>query len=602
MKNYSFTKKNNKELFSALGVGFLIPAVTQAVEPFPANFELSSLSTNQAAGFKINGEVANDHSGFSVGGAGDINGDGFDDLIIGAFYADPNGINFAGASYVVFGQSKSFGTVLELNSLNGSNGFKINGEASYDFSGHSVSGAGDINGDGLGDLIIGAFGADPNGNNSGACYVVFGQSNSFGTVLELNSLNGSNGFKINGETLLDHSGYSVSAISDINGDGFSDLIIGAFGADPNGINLAGASYIVFGLDYTLPNITSSLTAVTTVEATNFSYTITADNGPITGFGASGLPSWASLNGNVISGTPDAAGNFLITLSATNAFGFDIKILNLTVSLNPPVTTNITNCVVKGDFTANGAPDLLTKKGKALRLLPLAVDSNHVVSVELPDGLSLPTAIAPSDNRLPKKTKLRASLDMNNAGVSDILVQEGKDKLKLFKLDNNISNTLPTTPTVLSTVDFTMPKKHRYLGVGALSGSSNGLDLVLKKGKELFVAANSSNSFSTNLQPITGKLGKGKLLSIQPDRMILQKGKKLNQQSISNLVLGTTTELGKLAKGQKPLLMLDINQNGKLDVVTLGKKGSVGFVSEDSLSATPTNIVTLPKKTKVVGPK
>ena len=115
--------------------------------------ELSSLDGSD--GFVINGIDAGDESGGSVSGAGDINGDGVADLIIGANRADPNGNDDAGESYVVFGGvlTGSTGTV-ELSSLDGSDGFVINGIDGSDLSGISVSGAGDINADGVADLIL----------------------------------------------------------------------------------------------------------------------------------------------------------------------------------------------------------------------------------------------------------------------------------------------------------------------------------------------------------------------------------------------------------------------------------------------------------------
>ena len=167
--------------------------------------------------------------------AGDINNDGYDDIIIGANEADPNG-DYSGESYVVFGKaSGTYSASLELSSLNGTNGFVINGIDGIDYSGHSVSSAGDINNDGYDDIIIGAYYADPNGDDSGESYVVFGKaSGTYSASLELSSLNGTNGFVINGIDANDKSGDSVSSAGDINNDGYDDIIIGAYEADPNG--------------------------------------------------------------------------------------------------------------------------------------------------------------------------------------------------------------------------------------------------------------------------------------------------------------------------------------------------------------------------------
>jgi len=201
---------------------------------------------NGLNGFTINGVAASDNSGVSVSAAGDINGDGIDDLVVGAPFTDVNGNKIAGSSYVVFGADTGLSNPLNLANLNGSNGFTINGVAD-DRSGFSVSAAGDINGDGIDDLIIGAFGAGPNGNSfAGRSYVVFGAVTGLPNPLNLDDLNGSNGFTINGVAANDRSGFSVSAAGDINGDGIDDLMIGASRADPNGINDAGSSYVVFG--------------------------------------------------------------------------------------------------------------------------------------------------------------------------------------------------------------------------------------------------------------------------------------------------------------------------------------------------------------------
>ncbi|MEQ8995345.1 MAG: hypothetical protein RID53_02440 [Coleofasciculus sp. B1-GNL1-01] len=212
---------------------------------FDASFNLSQLNGNN--GFVINGINESDSSGRSVSSAGDVNGDGIDDLIIGAPFADPNGIDSAGETYVVFGKSGGFDATLNLSQLNGSNGFVLNGIDFGDSSGDPVSSAGDINGDGIDDLIIGAPTANPNGNyRAGETYVVFGNQGGFDASVDLSQLNGSNGFVINGIDFRDNSGYSVSSAGDINGDGIDDLIIGTLGADPNGNYRAGETYVVFG--------------------------------------------------------------------------------------------------------------------------------------------------------------------------------------------------------------------------------------------------------------------------------------------------------------------------------------------------------------------
>ncbi|WYL95077.1 MAG: hypothetical protein HEQ35_15580 [Gloeotrichia echinulata IR180] len=210
---------------------------------FSSNIELSTL--NGSNGFKINGVSPDDRSGYAVSSAGDINGDGLDDLLIGSYFASPNGISYAGQSYVVFGSRNGFAANLDLSTLNGSNGFKINGIAEFDVSGAAVSSAGDINGDGLDDLLIGAPYASPNGFRSGQSYVVFGSRKGFSADLDLSTLNGSNGFKINGILPVDIAGVAVSTAGDINGDGFDDLLIGAAYASPNG-SKSGQSYVVFG--------------------------------------------------------------------------------------------------------------------------------------------------------------------------------------------------------------------------------------------------------------------------------------------------------------------------------------------------------------------
>lgn len=205
---------------------------------FDPVLDLKNLSADK--GFRLDG-VASSHS---VSTAGDINGDGFDDLIIGANHANPNG-SHSSSSYVIFGTAQVFNAPLDLSSLDGSNGFHLSGVVTGNDEGYSVSNAGDVNGDGFDDVIVGVPSASPNGDASGSSYVVFGRAAGFGNVFDLSSLNGNNGFRLDGEREFFDAGFAVSGIGDFNGDGFDDLMIGAPEADPDGFRV-GVSYVVFG--------------------------------------------------------------------------------------------------------------------------------------------------------------------------------------------------------------------------------------------------------------------------------------------------------------------------------------------------------------------
>ena len=136
---------------------------------FDATLDLSSLDGTN--GFQVTSDLV----GFSVSSSGDVNGDGFDDLIVSAPNAGSNS-DYSGSSYVVLGKASGFDASHDLSDLNGSNGFRLNGEAANDNSGWSASTAGDVNGDGFDDLMVAAPHADPNGDFSGSSYVVFGRS------------------------------------------------------------------------------------------------------------------------------------------------------------------------------------------------------------------------------------------------------------------------------------------------------------------------------------------------------------------------------------------------------------------------------------------
>ena len=201
---------------------------------------------NGKNGFRIDGEKAGDNAGWAVNEAGDVNGDGIDDIIIGAHFADGNGQKDAGEAYIVYGKKGGFGSSFDLSSIDGQNGVRLDGAKAGDLAGKLVDTIGDINRDGYDDVIIGARGADPSGRvDAGSTYVLFG-GKSLGSSIDLGSLDGSDGFRLDGAGAGDRSGRHASGVGDINGDGYEDFAIGSWKADPLGRKDAGESYVIYG--------------------------------------------------------------------------------------------------------------------------------------------------------------------------------------------------------------------------------------------------------------------------------------------------------------------------------------------------------------------
>jgi hypothetical protein len=205
---------------------------------------------NGVADVILTGEAAGNEFGKSASGAGDLNGDGFADVIVGAHGASA----YTGKGYIFYGGA----------AMNNIADLVMNGESSNDEFGCSVSGAGDVNADGYADAIIGAQG---NNSSTGKCYLYLGGS----------SMNNVADITLSGEGIVNFFGASVSGAGDVNDDGYSDVIAGAWGFNGN----TGRTYIFYGG----ASMNSIADVTMTGEATNnsFGYSV-SDAGDVNGDG------------------------------------------------------------------------------------------------------------------------------------------------------------------------------------------------------------------------------------------------------------------------------------------------------------------------------
>ncbi len=191
---------------------------------------VSSGGSLASADVVLLGEDADILLGYPVASAGDVNSDGYDDFLLGARQDDEGGSG-AGAVFLVFGPATSGSTLSD-------DAVKFVGENENDRAGTSTAAAGDVDGDGYSDILVGGYLSDSSGDNAGAAYLVLGPC-SVDTDL------GSADAKLVGESRNDWAGYSVAGPGDTNGDGYDDVLVGAGTNDEGGTD-AGSAYLLLG--------------------------------------------------------------------------------------------------------------------------------------------------------------------------------------------------------------------------------------------------------------------------------------------------------------------------------------------------------------------
>ncbi|MCD4657310.1 MAG: choice-of-anchor D domain-containing protein, partial [Planctomycetes bacterium] len=289
------------------------------------------------ADIRINGDDNEDYCGIAVSTLGDVNQDGIEDFIIGALLDDDGGLR-SGCAFIFFGKGAWVSPMTASDSE-----VKLVGEDAGDYFGWSVSSAGEVNNDGLYDIIIGASNDDDNGSNSGCAFIFFsdgGNSTKDATEADV---------KIIGEQANFRLGYSVTDVGDINNDGLHDIAVSSPNNNVNGVD-AGCVYVFYGRQNWNPVINSS-TADVKIYGENsrdlFGWIVNR-GGDVNGDSIDDLVFGTNNNGCVY--IFFGKNNFSSSINASNA---DVKIIDANITDNFGI-----HVVCAGDLNKDGYDDFM----------------------------------------------------------------------------------------------------------------------------------------------------------------------------------------------------------------------------------------------------
>lgn len=447
--------------------------ITLPMNGFEGILEMAiSLSSADAS---FNGEVTEDRAGYSVCGAGDVNGDGFDDILIGAPYNKEKG-DGRGQTYLIFGKPNGWFKNFHLSKADAS----FYGELNGDYSGMEISSAGDVNCDGFDDILISSYYNEEGGFKSGQIYLILGKADGWNMDTPLSSADAS----FIGEFEEDQAGRSISSAGDVNGDGFDDILIGAPYND-NGKIDAGQTYLILGKengwkkDIILSSADASFLGENFTDVSGFEISGVGD---VNGDGFDDFMIGAHRNDG---GNTDAGKTYLI-FGMKSGWGMDFNLSNANASFIGENADDLSGISLSGgDFNGDGLSDIIigaytndeggSNAGQSY--LIFGRENNWSRNINLAYSSASFIGEHP-DDLLGRFCSL--SGDVNDDGYDDIIISSyrndelGSDTGKSYLILGNSSDGIMDIPISSANASFIGENAGDYFGYSVSSaGDVNG---------------------------------------------------------------------------------------------------------------------------------